>query len=253
MTVYLDNNIIVDIEKDNILISNLNKLLESHINKFYYSMSHIFEANEITASTKSKLNERLSKRFKIISQITKNNYLERVLPSNKVVKTKYEPFQIYQSINEVSFARNSIKQMVNKTTEEQKQQFRKQLNIDPLRINNYSPREVIEQIDKNKTAMGGFTLLELIENGIKMHPDGKNMSLHNRFAGIFEILDLVGFWKDKYNEKSNYARLWDSSHVYFSTFCDYFISDDKRTRNKAKVVFELYNIKTKVISSKGEL
>jgi len=252
MTAYLDNNIIVDIEKETLLISDLNKLTEKRISKFYYSMSHIFEANEITASSNRELNERLSKRFKIITQITKNNYLERVLPSNRVVKAKYTPFHIYQSINEVLFARNSMKQMVNNTSEEQKKQFREQLNIDPLRINNYSPKEVIEQIDANKIAMVGFTLLELIEKGIEMHPDGKDMSLHNRFAGVFEILDLVGFWKDKYNEKSNYARLWDSSHAYFSTFCDYFISDDKRTRNKARVVFELYNIKTKVISSKGE-
>jgi hypothetical protein len=252
MTAYLDNNIIVDIEKGSLLISDLNKLTERNISKFYYSMSHIFEANEITASSNRELNERLSNRFKIITKITGNNYLERVLPSNKVIKTEYEPFHIYQSINEVSFARNSMKQMVNNTSEEDKKKFREQLNIDPLRINNYSPQEAIAQIDSNKIAMGGFTLLELIEKGIEMHPDGKNMSLHNRFAGVFEILDLVGFWKDKYNEKSNYARLWDSSHAYFSTFCDYFISDDKRTRNKTKLVFELYDIDTKVISSKGE-
>lgn len=252
MTAYLDNNIIVDIEKGTLLISDLNKLNERNISKFYYSMSHIFEANEITAYSNRELNEILLNRFKIITKITDNNYLERVLPSNKVVKTKYEPFHIYQSINEVSFAKNSMKQMVNNTSEEDKQKFRDQLNIDPLRINNYSTKEVIEQINSNKIAMGGFTLLELIEKGIEMHPDGKNMSLHNRFAGVFEILDLVGFWKDKYNEKSNYARLWDSSHAYFSTFCDYFISDDKRTRNKTKIVFELYNIDTKVISSKGE-
>ena len=252
MNAYLDNNIIVDIERDVLSISELNKLTEKDITKFYYSMSHIFEANEITASSKTELNERLSKRFKIITKITKNNYLERVLPSNKVIRNKYEPFHIYQSINQVSSARNSMKQMVNNTSEEDKQKFRQQLNIDPLRINNYSPKEVIEQIDSNKVAMGGYTLFELIEKGIEMHPDGKNMSLHNRFAGVFEILDLVGFWKDKYNEKSNYARLWDASHAYFSTFCDYFISDDKRTRYKTRVVFDLYNIKTKVISSKGE-
>tara|TARA_B100001146_G_C16118794_1_gene407030 strand:+ start:899 stop:1093 length:195 start_codon:yes stop_codon:yes gene_type:complete len=57
MTAYLDNNIIVDIEKNVLLISDLNKLTERDISKFYYSMSHIFEANEITASTKSELED----------------------------------------------------------------------------------------------------------------------------------------------------------------------------------------------------
>jgi hypothetical protein len=63
---------------------------------------------------------------------------------------------------------------------------------------------------------------------------------------------MFGYWKDKANEKSNYARLWDSSHAFFAAFCDYFISDDKRTRNKARVVYNIYEISTKVISSKGE-
>lgn len=41
MTAYLDNNIVVDIEKGDVLISDLNKLTERDITKFYYSMSHI--------------------------------------------------------------------------------------------------------------------------------------------------------------------------------------------------------------------
>ena len=60
MTAYLDNNVIVDIENGDISISDLNKLTEKNITKFYYSMSHIFEANEITASSNKELNERLS-------------------------------------------------------------------------------------------------------------------------------------------------------------------------------------------------
>ncbi len=65
---------------------------------------------------------------------------------------------------------------------------------------------------------------------------------------IFELLDLFGYWKDKSNKKSNYARFWDSSHTSFASNCDYFISEDKRIRNKAKVVYEIYDIKTKVLS-----
>ena len=73
----------------------------------------------------------------------------------------------------------------------------------------------------------------------------------HRIAAIIELLDLFGYWKDKETENSNYARLWDSIHTYFSSNCDFFISDDKQTRMKARVVFELFNIKTIVLSSKG--
>lgn len=66
-------------------------------------------------------------------------------------------------------------------------------------------------------------------------------------AGIFELLDLFGYWKDKYKPKSNYARAWDSIHVFYGAHCDLFISNDKNTRMKAKVVYDIYNIKTKII------
>jgi hypothetical protein len=60
-----------------------------------------------------------------------------------------------------------MKQRVNNTLEEQKQHYRKQLNVDPIKINNYSPKVVIDPKDAKKTAMGGFTLLELIEKELK--------------------------------------------------------------------------------------
>lgn len=249
MTGYLDTNIIVEVENQTQTLEQIRNLSIPKIEKFFYSMSHIHEANEISGNSNKQLKIRLNKRFSTITKITNNNYLDRILPSNEVVKIKRNPEKVYKSINHVPGGKEAMKKMVNTTSEEKKQELRKQLEIDPLRINNYSPEEVLQKINDNKRAFGGYTLKEFIEKGVEMHPNGNEMSLHNRFAGVFEILDLVGFWKDKFNEKSNYARLWDSSHAYFSSFCDYFISDDKRTRNKTKVVFELYDIDTQVISS----
>lgn len=250
-TAYLDNNIFVDIEQNSLSIADLLENIDKNIAQFFYSASHLQEANEITAQTKFELNSRLEKRFKTISSVTNNNYLFQELPSNKVHKLKEKPSVVFDTINDVPFAQNMMKGMMNTVSETQKAEFRKHLNIDPIRINNYSPKEVIEQINLKSDLMGGFSLVGMIEKAIEFHPQGKEMGLHNRFAGIFEMLDMVGYWKDKYNEKSNYARLWDASYSHFSTYCDYFISNDKRTRNKAKVVFEIYNIETKVIDSKG--
>ena len=137
-------------------------------------------------------------------------------------------------------------------SESQKQNFRNQIGIDPKRINNYSPSEIIEHINSKSDLMGGYSFIGMLEKALELHPQGAEMGIGNNFAAIFEFLDLVGYWKDKFNEKSNYARLWDSNHSYYSSHCDYFISDDKRTRNKAKVAFEFYQIKTKIVSSKGE-
>lgn len=93
-------------------------------------------------------------------------------------------------------------------------------------------------------------MLNLIEKGISYHPDGATFGRTNRIAAIFEVLDMLGFWKDKATSKSNYARLWDSSHTFYASYCHYFITDDKRTINKAKVVYDIYKIETKILSSK---
>lgn len=251
MIAYLDNNIIIDIESGFYSLSDILQDIEKNISKFFYSASHLQEANEITADTLIERTERLSERFKTISSVTNNNYLYLELPSNNVYMLIEKPSVVFETINDVPFAQNAIKGMINLISEDQKVSFRNQLNIVLKKINNYSPKEVIKHINTKSDLLGGFSFLGLIEKAIELNPQGKEFGLHNRIAGIFELLDMFGYWKDKYNEKSNYARLWDSSHTYFSSFCDYFISNDKRTRNKAKVVFEIYNINTKIVSSKG--
>jgi hypothetical protein len=127
------------------------------------------------------------------------------------------------------------------------------LGLDSKILNNYKPEEVILHLNAKLNKLGGsLSFIEMIEKGISLHPQGKDFGLANRIAGIFELLDMLGYWTDKYTDKSNYARLWDSNHAFFASFCNYFISDDRRTRNKAKVVYGIYDISTFVVPSKYE-
>jgi hypothetical protein len=252
MTAYLDNNIIVNIEDNYITKNELLNNIDNRIVDIYYSAAHLQEAHEIKGIDENEIKDRLNKRIETIQNITSNNYLFHQLPSNKVLKLKENPLTVYKTITEISFGQNAMKSMMNIVDEEQKELFRNQLNIDRLQINNYSAKDVVEHLNKKLDVWGGYSLIGIIEKATELHPQGKEFGLHNNFGGIFELLDLVGYWKDKFNEKSNYARLWDANHAYFSSFCDYFVSDDKRTRNKAKVVFEIYGINTIAISSKGE-
>lgn len=251
MIAYLDTNIIVDIEQENISVENLIANIDPKINTFFFSAAHLHEAREITGKN-DEIAFRLEKRFKTISVITENNYLHHELKTKIVHKIKETPENVYRTITEVPFAQGSMKSMVNVIGEEQRKVFRNALNLDITKLNNYSPREVVEQVNEKKAAFGGFSFLGMIDHAISLFPNNEDFGLHNKFAGVFEMLDLVGYWKDKYNEKSNYARLWDSNHAYFSSFCDYFISNDKRTRNKAKVAFEIFDVKTKIVSLLGE-
>lgn len=250
-TAYLDNNIIVDIEQGYISTANLTKKVDPNIKDFFYSSAHLQEATEMTAESKEELIRRLEKRFSTISSITNNNYLYTELPSHNIIALKEKPSVVYETINFSSIGVSAMKGFMSIISESQKQDFRNQLGIDPMRINNYSPSEIIEHINSKSDLMGGYSFIGMLNKALELHPQGAEMGIGNNFAAIFEFLDLVGYWKDKFNEKSNYARLWDSNHAYYSSQCDYFVSDDKRTRNKAKVVFEFYGIETKIVSSKG--
>ncbi|WBX72943.1 hypothetical protein PG913_08515 [Tenacibaculum pacificus] len=249
-TAYLDNNILIDIEQGLISIDDLRNNIDENITEFYYSSAHLQEANEMTAKTDVELKNRLEKRFATISLVTNNNYITQELPSNKVFSQIENPKTVYNTIKDVTSTQSAIKAMLNTISEEQKNDFRERMEIDSKLMNNYSPKEVIEQVNTRSEALGGLSLVGMIENGVNLHPQGKEMGMGNRFAGVFELLDLIGYWKDKYNSKSNYARLWDASHSFYSSYFDYFVSDDKRTRNKAKVAFEIYGAKTQVVSSK---
>ena len=247
MNIYLDNNIFIYLEERKISLSDLENLIENKIDKIFFSASHIQETLEIKGKDENEKNERINQRLKTIADFTNNCYINENL-QNEVYEYDESPFSVIQTITEVSFAQNVMKEMVNFVSEEQKLESQKMLGINPQKLNNYSPSEVIQQLTKKLTHYGeDYTFLNMIEIGILHHPDGHTFGRSNRIAAIFELLDMLGYWKDKANDKSNYARLWDSSHTFYASHCDYFISNDKRTVNKAKVVYDIYGIKTKIL------
>lgn len=251
MTVYLDNNIIVSIENGECSIDQIISLFPNQKIKFYYSSAHIYEIETFKGSASISKSELLSQRLDSIRNIFNNNYLYLNLSGNLITHIIEDPETVFNTITEVPFGIEAIKGFTNLFTKEQKREYREQLGIEIRKLNNYSSTEIISHLNKNLANLGSMSFLEMIEYGIQIHPDGKTFGLHNRIAGVFELLDMLGYWKDKETETSNYARLWDSSHTFFATYCDYFISDDKRTRHKANVVYNLYNKRTKIISSQG--
>lgn len=248
MRIYLDSNIMIAIENGyytfndvlrNIGIENQNDI------EIIYSMSHIYEAGNILGDTESLRMQRINTRLTTIQEITKNCYIYRKISNNEVIIVDESPFDMYKTIIEVMDTRPIFNSMMNIVPEEQKMEFRKSLGIEIKKINNYTPDNVVDHLNI-KIASTGMSLVDMVEYGVSLHPDCKSFSLHNRFTGIFELLDMLGYWTDKPTFKSNVARLWDSSHAYFASFCDYFVSNDKRTRNKTKVVYSIYNIPTQI-------
>jgi hypothetical protein len=250
MYAYLDNNVFCSIEDLEITISEIVNIINQQNVKFPYSHAHIQEADNIIDSNKGCREALINRRLQTIQNISHSLYFFHDIELNQVIIKSEEPLTVLETIREVPLAKPTMKSFVNLVSFEKKEELRQWLGIDIKEINNYNSKQVVEHFNKVISFYGlEISFLGLIEKGISTQPNGKSFGLMHRIAAIFELLDLLGYWKDKETEKSNFARLWDSAHTYFASCCEYFISNDKQTRNKAKVVYDLFNIETVIISS----
>lgn len=253
MIAYLDYNIITSIDENEYSLDKIYSRVDENIDQFAYSAAHVEEVDNRIFNQTHMQKEFVAKRLAKIQEITKGLYLYQDSSTNDVYTMIERPENVLKTISEVPLAKSSVQFAVNLITSPMKQQIRESLGIDAKQINNYRPSEVVTHLNKKLTGWGtNEPFIDLIERSIILHPDGKTFGLHNRIAGIFELLDMLGYWKDRETNTSNQARHFDSSHAFYAAHCDYFISDDKRTRNKAKVVYNIYDIHTKVVSSDGQ-
>lgn len=246
MNAYFDNNIYAYIEEGIISLDRIQEKIGVNFDVIYYSSAHVQEALERTAETLELRKERISNRLQIIQQISQNNYLNEDV--DHVLRKSIEtPFDVLERITEVSYTQISMKNLVNIVGEEERQKSRNSLSLDPLYLNNFDASNIIAEIDKKLKLVGhDFTFHKFIDLSIEQSKGLYNS--YNKTVIAFELLDLFGFYKDKFTEKSNYARLWDAIHTYYASYCDYFITNDKNTRQKASVIYNLNNTQTKVLA-----
>ncbi|WP_184544129.1 hypothetical protein [Mucilaginibacter sp. FT3.2] len=245
MKAYLDTNIISAIEDGEYSLDKIIKIDKSIV-QFPYSAAHIQEASNISGT------ERVLSRLETIREISKYNYLYHEVATRNVITTLADPIDVWETIHEVSIGKLAIGLFTNLFPHDVRNQIIIDLGIDINRINNYTPTEVIDHLNLKIKTFHDVSMMGLIDQAIGLFPDSSNFGLHNKMAGMLELTDMLGYWKDRQTDKSNTARFWDANHCYYATACDYFISDDKRNRYKARVVYEIYNQRTIVISSDGK-
>ena len=231
MRVYLDNNIFVSIEDKEIDINVLKNINSKYT--YMYSYAHIQELME----AKNNFDELKKIRLNTILELTNNGY---IYPDYNQISSKFEnPENVISTLKMFAGLMDTKRQAVNNFNIDRAKLI-SLLSIDEKRINNYTPTEVIIYID-NAISNG---LLIRFNNMI----DLSGTTLRERISTLFNLLDFIGFWKDKKSEWSNLARMYDSSHTFFASYCDLFVSNDRRARNKAKVAYLLNKIDTKVLS-----
>lgn len=109
----------------------------------------------------------------------------------------------------------------------------------------------LEFNEKFKDSGVGKTFLEVIEN---MLTDSQKNEFYLRFTYTYSMLEMFNITQERKSggglKKFDYESLnTDALHAYFASYCDYLVTDDKGVQVKANIVYQLYNIKTKVLSS----
>ncbi|MDO9152134.1 MAG: hypothetical protein Q7U47_00205 [Paludibacter sp.] len=233
MTVYLDNNILVSIEDRGLDFNKIKKQFPLNV-QFVYSYVHVQELLE----SKIDFVTLKEKRINTLIETTDYNYIFSNGATTEV--TQNHPGNVINDIKRHSSIFNSFRHYASNISID-RNKFMVELGIDKNRINNYNAQEVIGHIN---------SLLKYSEEGFDFEyiVDLAGRSRHDKINTIFNFLDIVGYWRDSQTDKSDLARMYDAGHTFFASGCDYFISEDKRARNKAKVAYEFCNIKTKVLS-----
>lgn len=226
MLVYIDNNILIDYE------DGLKSLIRTSEINYVYSYFHLLEMLELG----ERLEEKKDKRLHLIEELSECSYVNKDEYNNPIMSFA-KPSVIYRILkNPLSFL--VFKEIRRKTSQwladEDPQALMRELGIEKKVINNYTPHKLVKQYG------------EIINAYISQTCSCRQ----EEFQSLFNILDYLGFWQDKVKDGSTMNRLFDANHAYYATVCDYFVTEDKNTRNKSNVAYKMYGYKTKAISYK---
>ncbi|MBC7774534.1 MAG: hypothetical protein H7246_03780, partial [Phycisphaerae bacterium] len=83
---------------------------------------------------------------------------------------------------------------------------------------------------------------EIIDNALYSSKKKEEVSRFEYFINTYISLDAFGYYRDK--KMSNLID--DATHAYYGAYCDFFITEDDNTYNKAKSIYSKFNISTKV-------
>ena len=231
MRVYLDNNILVSIEES---IYGLKDFVSIPGAEYYYSNAHISELLNGVDKSIPGLKER---RLSTISAVCGNKYLFQ--DTAFIIRlARCKPEQAYENVSRFDFMRGRINELANSFTPN-RAGILEELHWDAKEVGNYSPEDIFEAIDKKYRA-------SKYHYGIKEYLLLSEAYTESTvYSSLFNLLDMVSYRKDK----SNVARLYDSSHAYYARKCDILVSDDARMRVKAEAVYHYLNVHTRIMSA----
>lgn len=97
----------------------------------------------------------------------------------------------------------------------------------------------------------GKSFLELFD-GMLLEKQKDNRFL--RFQQAYVMLEMFNITKETARGKPKKFNYWslnnDATHCYFASLCDYLITDDKGMQVKAQILYNLFDVPTRILSTK---
>lgn len=112
-----------------------------------------------------------------------------------------------------------------------------------LRINNYTPDEIIRTIN-SYLAQNGYEeegFVGIIKNALR---DNDREDEKMVFESLYVGLDLLRYHSDKRDLMNIFT---DADHAYYGSFCDVLVSDDEKMRSKTAAIYSYLKIDTRII------
>ncbi|MGH1438428.1 MAG: hypothetical protein ACRBG0_28640 [Lewinella sp.] len=125
------------------------------------------------------------------------------------------------------------------------------IKLNPIVAGNWSFDEVIKNIDEFLSELGtGMTYLEYVESSLKHKKEPINQ--YEFYTTAYLMLDMIGYKTDKLPKPTDNMQniQTDGEHSFYGAHCDYFVAIDKKLRIKSKVLYNEFNVSTKILEPK---
>ena len=123
--------------------------------------------------------------------------------------------------------------------------------LTPAAVSSAAPHNAFDQIDKLLAPYtAGISVIEMMEK-ILINPSdsSKPPTLFQRFVHYYYLLELFGYHPEKLKPKNHFPNiLGDATHAFLAGHCDFFVTDDKDLRFKAKAVYRKLPTRTLIMS-----
>ncbi len=122
---------------------------------------------------------------------------------------------------------------------------------DYIKSDTYSFRVWGMEFNEKLREKTGKSFLDMIEG---MLLEKQKNDFYIRFQHAYALLEMFNITREKAGKKTKRFNYWslnnDASHAYFASLCDYLVTDDKGMQVKATILYKLFGIETKVLSTK---